>query len=169
MARTKEDVVASKGDTSPHIPKSSAGVTKSTAEAPVKRGRGRPPKGGAPKVYVPSGRPRGRPKGSTKAKTETVAPVTKSKRIAAQQNDVDAPKKGRGRPSKAAAPATSASTTPKKRGRKAKTAESPAAEEAEAEDLDDPADEVDSDKDVPAADDSPAKDEAEDNDNDLSE
>ncbi|KAM0558524.1 hypothetical protein ACHAPJ_004719 [Fusarium lateritium] len=172
MARTKEDVVASKGDTSPHIPKSSAGVTKNTAEAPVKRGRGRPPKGGAPKVYVPSGRPRGRPKGTTKAKTETVAPVTKSKRIAAQQNNDDAPKKGRGRPSKAAAPATSASTTPKKRGRKPKAVESPAADEAEAdEDLNDaePADEVDSDKDVPAADDSPAKDEAEDNDNDLSE
>ncbi|KAF4968900.1 hypothetical protein FSARC_3772 [Fusarium sarcochroum] len=199
MARTKEDVVASKADTSPRIPKSAAGVTKNTAEAPAKRGRGRPPKGGPPKVYVPSGRPRGRPKGTTKAKTAPAAPVTKSKRIAAQQNDDGTPKKGRGRPPKSAAPATatSASTTPKKRGRKPKVAvESPVADDVEAEeDLNDAepgktspfsilskawytkrvvADEVDSDKDVPAAADddaadSPSKDEVDDKDDDLSE
>jgi hypothetical protein len=135
MARTKEDLVASKGDASPQIPKSSAGVTKSTAEAPVKRGRGRPPKGSAPmpkKVYVPTGRPRGRPPASGAKKA--AAATKKAKAVAtaaAAQNDDGTPKKGRGRPRKvAAAAATSdeepAATTPKepkKRGRKPKVVE----------------------------------------------
>lgn len=121
MARTKEDV-ASKGDASPRIPKSSAGVTKNTAEAPVKRGRGRPPKGAAPmpkKVYVPTGRPRGRPPGS--GKKTTAGP----KKVAAV-NDDGTPKRGRGRPRRAASGTESAATTPKdgkKRGRKPKAAD----------------------------------------------
>jgi high mobility group AT-hook protein 2 len=121
MARTKEDV-ASKGDASPRIPKSSAGVTKNTAEAPVKRGRGRPPKGAAPmpkKVYVPTGRPRGRPPGS--GKKTTAGP----KKVAAV-NDDGTPKQGRGRPRRAASGTESAATTPKdgkKRGRKPKAAD----------------------------------------------
>ncbi|KAJ3525052.1 hypothetical protein NM208_g11806 [Fusarium decemcellulare] len=41
MARTKEDVVASKADASPRIAKSAGGVSKDS-ETPVKRGRGRP-------------------------------------------------------------------------------------------------------------------------------
>jgi high mobility group AT-hook protein 2 len=133
MARTKEDV-ASKGDASPQIPKSSAGVTKSTAEAPVKRGRGRPPKGSAPmpkKVYVPTGRPRGRPPASGAKKAAAAAKKAKAVAAATAQNDDGTPKKGRGRPRKAAvAAATSdeepAATTPKepkKRGRKPKVVE----------------------------------------------
>jgi hypothetical protein len=125
MARTKEDV-ASKGDSSPKIPKSSAGVTKNTAEPPVKRGRGRPPKGSAPmpkKVYVPTGRPRGRPPGGGKKKA---APTPKK---VAAVNDDGTPKRGRGRPRRAAVAEDenekSAATTPKqpkKRGRKPKSA-----------------------------------------------
>ncbi|KAL9571094.1 hypothetical protein ACKAV7_004432 [Fusarium commune] len=141
MARTKEDV-ASKGDASPRIPKSSAGVTKNTAEAPVKRGRGRPPKGAAPmpkKVYVPTGRPRGRPPGS--GKKTTAGP----KKVAAVNDD------------------ESAATTPKdgkKRGRKPKAADVSEDEETK---HDEPADEDD------AANESPAKDEAHDEDGEDSE
>ncbi|KAH7266932.1 uncharacterized protein BKA55DRAFT_553786 [Fusarium redolens] len=152
MARTKEDV-ASKDDASPRIPKSSAGVTKNTAEAPVKRGRGRPPKGAAPmpkKVYVPTGRPRGRPPGSGKKKTGP-------KKVAAV-NDDGTPKQGRGRPRRAASGTESAATTPmdgKKRGRKPKAADVSDDEETK---HDEPADED------AAADESPAKDEAHDED-----
>lgn len=136
MARTKEDV-APKGDSSPKIPKSSAGVTKNTAEAPVKRGRGRPPKGSAPmpkKVYVPTGRPRGRPPGGGKKKA-AAAP----KKVAAVNED-GTPKRGRGRPRRAVAaddeePAATTPKEPKKRGRKPKT-ESPAAEDSAEEDKD---------------------------------
>ncbi|KAF9773738.1 hypothetical protein IL306_008435 [Fusarium sp. DS 682] len=163
MARTKEDV-ASKGDVSPRIPKSSAGVTKNTAEAPVKRGRGRPPKGSAPlpkKVYVPTGRPRGRPPGS--GKKTTAGP----KKVAAV-NDDGTPKQGRGRPRRAASGTESAATTPKagkKRGRKPKAAASPAADASEDKETKraEPADEDD----VPA-DESPAKDEAHDEDGEES-
>lgn len=140
MARTKEDLVASKGDASPQIPKSSAGVTKSTAEAPAKRGRGRPPKGAAPmpkKVYVPTGRPRGRPPASGAKKAAAAAKkakaVTAAAARAAAQNDDGTPKKGRGRPRKAAAAAAAATSDeepaattpkePKKRGRKPKAVE----------------------------------------------
>ncbi|KAM0211623.1 hypothetical protein ACHAQI_005182 [Fusarium lateritium] len=171
MARTKEDLVASKGDASPQIPKSSAGVTKSTAEAPAKRGRGRPPKGSAPmpkKVYVPTGRPRGRPPGIKKA----VAATKKTKAVAAvAQNDDGTPKKGRGRPRKAAAAAATsdeeaAATTPnepKKRGRKPKVVE-PDASGDEADDAE-PADE-NSDKEAATkeAAESPGKNEDEDSD-----
>ncbi|KAJ9424955.1 hypothetical protein QL093DRAFT_2227276 [Fusarium oxysporum] len=138
MARTKEDV-ASKGDASPRIPKSSAGVTKNTAEAPVKRGRGRPPKGAAPmpkKVYVPTGRPRGRPPGS--GKKTTAGP----KKVAAVNDD-------------AASGTESAATTPKdgkKRGRKPKAADVSEDEETK---HDEPADEDD------VANESPARDEVE--------
>ncbi|KAG5655739.1 hypothetical protein KAF25_008858 [Fusarium avenaceum] len=172
MARTKEDLVASKGDASPEIPKSSAGVTKSTAEAPAKRGRGRPPKGAAPmpkKVYVPTGRPRGRPPASGAKKAAAAAKkakaVTAAAARAAAQNDDGTPKKGRGRPRKAAAAATSdeepAATTPKepkKRGRKPKAVEAEVSGD-EADDAE-PADE-DSDKEAATEDtaDSPGKDE----------
>ncbi|KAF4452013.1 hypothetical protein F53441_5087 [Fusarium austroafricanum] len=165
MARTKEDV-ASKGDSSPRIPKSSAGVTKNTTEAPVKRGRGRPPKGSAPmpkKVYVPTGRPRGRPPGSGKKAT-----ATGPKKIATI-NDDGTPKKGRGRPRRAASGAESAATTPKetkKRGRKPKA--SPAAEASGDEEAKDA--ELADEDDVPEDDtaESPAKDEAHDEDGDES-
>ncbi|KAG5748271.1 hypothetical protein H9Q69_010167 [Fusarium xylarioides] len=158
MARTKEDV-ASKGDASPRIPKSSAGVTKNTAEAPVKRGRGRPPKGAAPmpkKVYVPTGRPRGRPPGTGK---KTAAGP---KKVAAV-NDDGTPKQGRGRPPRAARGTEAAATTPKdgkKRGRKPKVADVSEDEETK---HDEPADEDD------AANESPAKDEANDEDGEDSE
>ncbi|KAF4338174.1 AT hook [Fusarium beomiforme] len=163
MARTKEEV-ASKGDASPRIPKSSAGVTKNTAEAPVKRGRGRPPKGSAPmpkKVYVPTGRPRGRPPGS--GKKATAGP----KKVAAV-NDDGTPKKGRGRPRRAASGAESAATTPKdgkKRGRKPKAAASPAADASDNEETKhtEPAD----GDDLPA-DESHAKDEGHDEDGEES-
>jgi hypothetical protein len=162
MARTKEDV-ASKGDSSPKIPKSSAGVTKNTAEPPVKRGRGRPPKGSAPmpkKVYVPTGRPRGRPPGGGKKKA---APTPKK---VAAVNDDGTPKRGRGRPRRAAVAEDenekSAATTPKqpkKRGRKPKSA-SPADASADEDKGDDAADDV-SDKEASVAD-SPDRDEEDD-------
>ncbi|CAG7554552.1 unnamed protein product [Fusarium equiseti] len=162
MARTKEDAVASKGDSSPKIPKSSAGVTKNAAETPVKRGRGRPPKGSAPmpkKVYVPTGRPRGRPPGGGKKKA---APAPKK---VAAVNDDGTPKRGRGRPRREAAVdgGESAATTPKetkKRGRKPKTV-SPDAEASADENKDSDAADDASDKEAPAAD-SVDKDEDED-------
>ncbi|KAF4988612.1 hypothetical protein FGRMN_9673 [Fusarium graminum] len=161
MARTKEDV-ASKGDASPQIPKSSAGVTKNTAEAPAKRGRGRPPKGSAPmpkKAYVPTGRPRGRPPATGAKKVA----IDNAKAKAAALKGDGAPKKGRGRPRKDAATAAggeTAATTPKKRGRKPKAAEPSGDEAGDSE----PAEE-DSDKEASKdAADSPVKDEAEDGD-----
>ncbi|KAI1036907.1 hypothetical protein LB503_002963 [Fusarium chuoi] len=126
MARTKEDV-ASKGDASPRIPKSSSGVTKNTAEAPVKRGRGRPPKGTGKK---------------TAAGPKKVAAV----------NDDGTPKQGRGRPPRAARGTESAATTPKdgkKRGRKPKAAD---VSEDEETNHDEPADEDDAANESPAKD-----------------
>ncbi|GKU01751.1 hypothetical protein FLAG1_03857 [Fusarium langsethiae] len=125
MARTKEDV-ASKGDSSPKIPKSAAGVTKNTAEPPVKRGRG----------------------GKKKA-----APTPKK---VAAVNDDGTPKRGRGRPRRGAAiaedeePTATTPKEPKKRGRKPKTA-SPADASADDDKDDDAADDV-SDKEASAAD-----------------
>ncbi|KAF5025902.1 hypothetical protein F66182_2021 [Fusarium sp. NRRL 66182] len=160
MARTKDDVDASKGDTSPHIPKSSAGVTKNGAEAPVKRSRGRPPKGAAKiekKPYVPTGRPRGRPKGSGTKGTAAAKPQTTATETS------DATPRRRGRPRKTAeAPA---STTPKKRGRKPKNIAKDASEDENLDDAE-PA-QLENDDDVLAADDaddSPAKDEEQDED-----
>ncbi|KAI0896025.1 hypothetical protein F4806DRAFT_466005 [Annulohypoxylon nitens] len=74
-------------------------------DAPVKRGRGRPPKNGiAPQEKkAPSGRPRGRPAGTTGVKKATKPAPPKSTRSGAVGR--------RGRPRKSDAPAV---TTPKK-------------------------------------------------------
>ncbi|KAF5000946.1 hypothetical protein FDECE_11103 [Fusarium decemcellulare] len=168
MARTKEDVVASKADASPRIAKSAGGISKDS-EAPVKRGRGRPRSNNPPKVYVPSGRPRGRPKGTTKAVTAAKraalgeAAGLEAPKTRGQANDADGARKGRGRPRKAAgadvaAPVAATPKGGKKRGRPSKKAtESPAAPEGEEEEEQQQPDaagaenaESDDDKDIPA-------------------
>lgn len=127
------------------------------AEAPVKRGRGRPPMDPSKKKAKPepSGRPRGRPKGSGVKKTSTTPKKAAakgarvSKRIAENEEAVtDALKANgetpvtagkRGRPAKGG-PANSSKAAAKPKatgGKRGRPSKYDAEEEAEAEEVED--------------------------------
>ncbi|KAI1138587.1 hypothetical protein F5Y05DRAFT_44515 [Hypoxylon sp. FL0543] len=117
-----------------------------TGDAPVKRGRGRPPKNGvsAKPKPVPTGRPRGRPPGSgVKKATKKAAPKSTSgpgRRGRPRKSDASAA----ATPKKAATPKSSASktsSTGKPRGRPRKSDAPAAKEEEEKEEEDEEKDE----------------------------
>ncbi|KAI1411935.1 hypothetical protein F5Y13DRAFT_164710 [Hypoxylon sp. FL1857] len=142
-----------------------------SGEAPVKRGRGRPPKNGvAPQAKkAPTGRPRGRPPGSgagVKKATKKPAPKSTSgpgRRGRPRKSDASAV----ATPKKAATPKSSASktsSTGKGRGRPRK---SDASAVNEPEEKEEESEEKDEDEDDAAANDDLDMDDAADDDNDA--